>query len=52
MNLDRFQPPNASDELATCAQCGQRTYYGRLNYDGLCGCCENDYDENQGDSDE
>lgn len=45
MNLDRFQPPNASDDLATCARCGQRVYYGRLNDDQLCGACANDYEK-------
>lgn len=39
MNTDRFQPPTAADELATCASCGEQYHYTALNDDGLCSEC-------------
>ena len=42
MNLDRFQPPTASDDMATCVCCGERFHYERLNDVGLCEDCRDE----------
>lgn len=39
MNMPRFKPPSAADELADCAVCNQRFHYTQLDDHGMCGTC-------------
>lgn len=42
MNLSRFQPPTASDEMAHCVGCERRVHYTALDDDGYCDYCRPD----------
>lgn len=39
MNLDRFKPPTAADEIASCQCCNARVHYTALDGNGLCWEC-------------
>lgn len=47
MNLDRFQPPTARDDLVACVGCYELWYYTSLDEEGRCCECRKpkDYDE-------
>jgi hypothetical protein len=42
MALDRFRPPNANDEIASCVWCGERFHYTMLDSEGYCETCRPD----------
>lgn len=44
-DMDRFRPPDASDEMAMCAGCGGIVHYTALDDSGLCQECRPDQPE-------
>jgi len=41
--MDRFSPPTAADDMATCVCCGEKFHYEKLNDCGECPYCRSDF---------